>query len=293
MEDVRLNSIEEAMKNQRKINLIVVHCSATRVNQDFPVEGNGAGSTASAIGKAVTPIYPSQKKTDPVEEEIARLHDADSAYANFYKRPSKTISVDGKSVKLTSEQYGNYVVARGQTDYNLRSAMLGNDLYKSLPDQVKSKAMEMSQAYATEIGREAAGVGYQSQEKWVNDLAGKSQDDVLNAVLLRAVESSGYISPETQAQLTKVEQQFGGADYVGLSDELFNAAKEKANTYFSAVEAAKYGGDFLRRVLAAVNLYARRIVVAAYHFIRHACDFFLHLVVSFAHEAVERIKKLK
>ncbi len=26
------------MKNQRKINLIVVHCSATRVNQDFPVE---------------------------------------------------------------------------------------------------------------------------------------------------------------------------------------------------------------------------------------------------------------
>ena len=212
-------------------------------NWGVPVEGNGAGSTASAIGKAVTPIYPSQKKTDPVEEEIARLHDADSAYANFYKRPSKTISVDGKSVKLTSEQYGNYVVARGQTDYNLRSAMLGNDLYKSLPDQVKSKAMEMSQAYATEIGREAAGVGYQSQEKWVNDLAGKSQDDVLNAVLLRAVESSGYISPETQAQLTKVEQQFGGADYVGLSDELFNSAKEKANTYFSAFEAAKYGGE--------------------------------------------------
>ena len=212
-------------------------------NWGVPVEGNGAGSTASAIGKAVTPIYPSQKKIDPVEEEIARLHDADSAYANFYKRPSKTISVDGKSVKLTSEQYGNYVVARGQTDYNLRSAMLRNDLYKSLPDQVKSKAMEMSQAYATEIGREAAGVGYQSQEKWVNDLAGKSQDDVLNAVLLRAVESSGYISTETQAQLTKVEQQFGGADYVGLPDELFNAAKEKANTYFSAVEAAKYGGE--------------------------------------------------
>ena len=217
--------------------------AVTYGNWGVPVEGNGAGSTASAIGKAVTPIYPSQKKTDQVEEEIARLHDADSAYANFYKRPSKTISVDGKSVKLTSEQYGNYVVARGQTDYNLRSAMLENDLYKSLPDQIKSKAMEMSQAYATEIGREAAGVGYQSQEKWVNDLAGKSQDDVLNAVLLRAVESSGYISPETQAQLTKVEQQFGGADYVGLSDELFNAAKEKANTYFSAVEAAKYGGE--------------------------------------------------
>ena len=26
------------MKNQRKLDLIVVHCSATRVNKDFPVE---------------------------------------------------------------------------------------------------------------------------------------------------------------------------------------------------------------------------------------------------------------
>ena len=26
------------MKNQRKIDLIVVHCSASRVNQDFPIE---------------------------------------------------------------------------------------------------------------------------------------------------------------------------------------------------------------------------------------------------------------
>ena len=212
-------------------------------NWGVPVEGNGAGSTASAIGKAVTPIYPSQKKTDPVEEEIARLHDADSAYANFYKRPSKTISVDGKSVKLTSEQYGNYVVARGQTDYNLRSAMLGNDLYKSIPDQVKSAAMDLSQEYANEIGKQAAGVGYQSDKKWVNELSGASQNEVLNAIFKRAVESTGYISEDTQKQLSKVNQAFAGADYVGLSDEITNSAKEKANEYFSAVEAAKYGGE--------------------------------------------------
>lgn len=217
--------------------------AVTYGNWGVPVEGNGAGSTASAIGKAVTPIYPSQKKTDPVEEEIARLHDADSAYANFYKRPSKTISVDGKSVKLTSEQYGNYVVARGQTDYNLRSAMLGNDLYKSLPDQVKSAAMDLSQEYANEIGKQAAGVGYQSDKKWVNELSGASQNEVLNAIFKRAVESTGYISEDTQKQLSKVNQAFAGADYVGLSDEITNSAKEKANEYFSAVEAAKYGGE--------------------------------------------------
>ena len=228
-------------------------------NWGVPVEGNGAGSTASAIGKAVTPIYPSQKKTDPVEEEIARLHDADSAYANFYKRPSKKISVDGKSVKLTSEQYGNYVVARGQTDYNLRSAMLGNDLYKSLPDQVKSAAMDLSQEYANEIGKQAAGVGYQSDKKWVNELAGASQNEVLNAIFKRAVESTGYISEDTQNQLSKVNQAFAGADYVGLSDEIANFAKEKANEYFSAVEAVKYGGELTETQKELADKYSKEL----------------------------------
>ena len=60
-----------------------------------------------------------------------------------------------------------------------------------------------------------------------------------NALISAAVKAQHYLSPETQKQLSDVDRQFGGADYVGLSDELFNAAKEKANTYFSAVEAAK------------------------------------------------------
>ena len=39
------------MKNQRKIDLIVVHCSATRINQDFPVEA------LEACHKAVFPLH--------------------------------------------------------------------------------------------------------------------------------------------------------------------------------------------------------------------------------------------
>ena len=34
------------MKNQRKIDLIVVHCSATRINQDFPVEDTSNANKA-------------------------------------------------------------------------------------------------------------------------------------------------------------------------------------------------------------------------------------------------------
>ena len=243
--------------------------AVTYGNWGVPVEGNGAGSTASAIGKAVTPVYPSQKKTDPVEEEIARLHDVDSAYSNFYKRPSKTISVDGQSVKLTSKQYGDYVVARGQTDYTLRNAMLENELYQSLPDQIKSKAMEMSQAYANEIGREAAGVGYKSSEKWVNDLKDASQEDVLNAVLKRAVESAGYISQEYQAAKDSVDNLYGSAAYARQSLDLVKSAKEKANTYFEHASQAKYGGELTE---AEQELAGKNSEYIADYFMRKAID---------------------
>ena len=44
------------MKNQRKIDLIVVHCSATRINQDFPVEALEACHKARGSTPSVTTI---------------------------------------------------------------------------------------------------------------------------------------------------------------------------------------------------------------------------------------------
>ena len=44
------------MKNQRKIDLIVVHCSATRINQDFPVEALEACHKARVSAPSVTTI---------------------------------------------------------------------------------------------------------------------------------------------------------------------------------------------------------------------------------------------
>ena len=44
------------MKNQRKIDLIVVHCSATRINQDFPVEALEACHKARGFTPSGTTI---------------------------------------------------------------------------------------------------------------------------------------------------------------------------------------------------------------------------------------------
>lgn len=226
---------------QKKLPGLRENMAVTYGNWGVPVEGNGANGFGEGVFKAVTPVYPSKQKTDAVEEEIARLHDVNAEYSNFYTKPPKSIAVDGENIKLTSEQYANYTETRGQTDYNLRKNMLDSDIYKSLPDNVKSKAMRLSQEYANALGKEAAGVGYETDEKWINDLKGKSDEEVLKAILGRAVETEKYISDEAENKLGNVQKLYDSLAYAGVSDDLKESAREKAAAYFQNAEKAKFG----------------------------------------------------
>ena len=226
---------------QKKLPGLREDMAVTYGNWGVPVEGNGANGFGEGVFKAVTPVYPSKQKEDAVEEEIARLHDVNAEYSNFYTKPPKSIAVDGENIKLTSEQYANYTETRGQTDYNLRKSMLDSDIYKGLPDNVKSKAMRLSQEYANALGKEAAGVGYETDEKWINDLKGKSDEEVLKAILGRAVETEKYISDEAENKLGNVQKLYDSLAYAGVSDDLKESAREKAAEYFQNAEKAKFG----------------------------------------------------
>lgn len=226
---------------QKKLPGLREDMAVTYGNWGVPVEGNGANGFGEAAFKAVTPVYPSKQKTDAVEEEIARLHDVNAEYSNFYTKPPKSIAVDGENIKLTSEEYAKYTETRGQTDYNIRKNMLDSDIYKGLPDNVKSKAMILSQEYANALGKEAAGVGYESDEEWINGLKGKSDEEIVNAILGRAVESEKYISDEAKNKLGNVQKLYDSLAYAGVSDDLKESARKKAAEYFENAEKAKFG----------------------------------------------------
>lgn len=220
---------------QKKVPVWRENMAITRGNWGVPVSGNGADGTLAAIGKAVTPVYPSKAKTDPVEQEIARLHSVNSDYSNFYTRPKKSISVDGTDVKLTSGQYDRYTETRGQTDYNIRKTMLDSDVYKSVPDSVKSKAMELSQQYANEKGKEAAGVGYTVSDKWVTDLVGKSDDEIAKAILGKAIDAVGGLSDGAPAEM------FTSEKYTKLPEAVSGKAREIADEYAEAMAKKALG----------------------------------------------------
>lgn len=220
---------------QKKVPVWREDMAITRGNWGVPVSGNGEDGTLAAIGKAVTPVYPSKAKTDPVEQEIARLHSVNSDYSNFYTRPKKSISVDGADVKLTSGQYDRYTETRGQTDYNIRKTMLDSEVYKSVPDSVKSKAMELSQQYANEKGKEAAGVGYTASDKWVTDLAGKSDDEIAKAILGKAIDAVGGLSDGAPAEM------FTSEKYTKLPEAVSGKAQEIADEYAEAMAKKALG----------------------------------------------------
>lgn len=220
---------------QRKVPGWREDMAITRGNWGVPVEGNGAGGIANSAFKAVTPVYPSRTKTDPVEEEIARLHSVNSDFSNFYTKPKKLISVDGENVKLTSEQYDKYTEIRGQTDYSIRKTMLNSDVYKSVPDSIKSKAMELSQQYANEIGKEAAGVGYSASDKWITDLAGKSEDEIAKEILGKAIDSVGGLTSGAP------DDMFSSAKYASLPADVSEKAKTYADQYEEALAKRELG----------------------------------------------------
>ncbi len=220
---------------QKKVPVWREDMAITRGNWGVPVSGNGADGTLVAIGKAVTPVYPSKAKTDPVEQEIARLHSVNSDYSNFYTRPKKSISVDGTDVKLTSGQYDRYTETRGQTDYNIRKTMLDSEVYKSVPDSIKSKAMELSQQYANEIGKEAAGVGYSASDKWITDLAGKSDDEIAKEILGKAIDSVGGLTSGAS------DDMFSSAKYASLPADVSEKAKTYADQYEEALAKRELG----------------------------------------------------
>lgn len=220
---------------QRKVPGWREDMAITRGNWGVPVEGNGAGGIANSAFKAVTPVYPSRTKTDPVEEEIARLHSVNSDFSNFYTKPKKLISVDGENVKLTSGQYDKYTEIRGQTDYSIRKTMLNSDVYKSVPDSIKSKAMELSQQYANEIGKEAAGVGYSAFDKWITDLAGKGEDEIAKEILGKAIDSVGGLTSGAP------DDMFSSAKYASLPADVSEKAKTYADQYEEALAKRELG----------------------------------------------------
>lgn len=200
------------------------------------------GGIRNFMNRNINPGNITTYKTDAVSSEIEKISEATNTSLYPDRTAPRSLKVDGEAVSLTFEQRSMYQKAYGDAYSAAVTSLMNDKNYKAMPDSMKAEILQQAKDTATEQARDSLGIGYEVKSS-AQKILEKSGTERNNALISAAVKAQHYLSPETQKQLSDVDRQFGGADYVGLSDELFNSAKEKANTYFSAVEAAKYGGE--------------------------------------------------
>nr|DAW49110.1 MAG TPA: nuclease [Caudoviricetes sp.] len=200
------------------------------------------GGIRNFMNRNINPGNVTTYKPDAVSSEIEKISEATNTSLYPDRTAPRSLKVDGEAVSLTFEQRSMYQKAYGDAYSAAVTSLMNDKNYKAMPDSMKAEILQQAKDAATEQARDSLGIGYEVKSS-AQKILEKSGAERNNALISAAVKAQHYLSPETQKQLSDVDRQFGGADYVGLSDELFNAAKEKANTYFSAVEAAKYGGE--------------------------------------------------
>lgn len=199
------------------------------------------GGVRNFMNRNVNPGFVTTYKQDDVSTELEKISEATNTSLYPERTAPRSLKVNGESVSLTFEQRGMYQKAYGDAYSAAITALIGDKKYQSMPDSMKAEILKQAKSVATEQARDSLGIGYEMQTS-AQKILDKSGADRNDSLIAAAVKAQHYMSEDTQKQLQKVNQAFAGADYVGLSDEITNSAKEKANEYFSAVEAAKYGG---------------------------------------------------
>lgn len=200
------------------------------------------GGVRNFMNRNINPGNITTYKTDAVSSEIEKISEATGASLYPDRTAPRSIKVDGEAVSLTFEQRSMYQKSYGDAYSAAVTSLMNDKNYKAMPDSMKAEILKQAKDIATEQARDSLGVGYEVKTS-AQKVLEKSGEDRTNALISAAVKSQHYLSPETREQRSKVDQQFAGADYVGLSDEIVDSAKEKADTYFTAVEASKYGGE--------------------------------------------------
>lgn len=200
------------------------------------------GGVRNFMNRNINPGNITTYRTEAVSNEITKISEATNTSLYPDRTAPRSLKVDGESVTLTFEQRSMYQKAYGDAYASAVSSLMNDKNYKAMPDSMKAEILKQAKDAATEQARDSLGIGYEMKAS-AQKILEKSGTDRNNAMIAAAVKAQNYMSDDTKKQLSDVEKQFGGADYIGLSEELINSAKEKVSDYYSKVEAAKYGEE--------------------------------------------------
>ena len=230
-----------------------------------PKEYAGTG-TERAANAFLNPYATTTVRPKTGMESMLQEAEDVSVYPN--RNPIGSVSVNGQTVTLTNEQKRQYQTVYGQTYRDTLQALQDNIAFRQLDRRTKDAAMKAAESYAGVSAKNALDIGYKPPEGYA-ERAEMDSTALADALILEAVKSQKYLSPETQTAKSAVESQYSSADYARQSLDLVESAKEKAASYFEHAEQAKYGGELNE---AEQELVGKDSGYIADYFMRKAID---------------------
>lgn len=93
----------------------------------------------------LNPVYTSESKREPLDDELERLHkagkDIDGFPSVYPDSGSKYINLDGNGMQMTQEQFDSYRIERGTKSRELAKEFVESDEYKLMSDTQRAEVL--------------------------------------------------------------------------------------------------------------------------------------------------------
>lgn len=157
--------------------------------QDY-VDAWGRTEKTNAFKSLVSPSYSSEINYTAADEEIIRLNAAQDTNVSP-SLPKQILTVDGKEIRLSGEDYTKLKKIHGTTQAQIVSDLVLSDAYAALSDAQKVKAIKASYEYAREFARAQVLEDYSFSAKWMEGIDKDPAPVILGRVAEAAARDSG------------------------------------------------------------------------------------------------------
>lgn len=159
-----------------------------------------------AANNMLNPSYISDIEETDVDREIKRLEEATGENFTPSRVKNNKLSVNGKTVFLTEDEFFTYATAKGQNDLIFRESLLNDPKYEALDDAVKGKLQNASEEYAKVLAMQEAGLKPELSE-WQEELQDADIQTITDKLFLNAIDSTAKAKGK----------ELGGGKYDGLA----------------------------------------------------------------------------
>lgn len=166
-------------------------------------------------------------QTTPTTDVLNRVYEA-TGESSVYLSSSDLSEV--KDVALDESQKRQFQTDRGDTYEAVVPAIGGDKNFWNLPNDMQVAILSVAEEYATQTAKEKLGVGYET-ESWVQELAGKSAEEIARECIKKGVERVGGLGKPIKFD----------ASWAVVSGDVMDGAMKKAQAYADAVALEEMG----------------------------------------------------